>query len=99
AGAELLGIEPAEQAAERIVAWQAMFQLEEAAQERLLCHRECRHVGRTLAAAEYGAQGDHQKFVEVVQTGIAGPRVPQTLPAGDKLIQGALPRCVLHANW
>jgi len=99
AGAELLGIEPAKQTAECIVARQAAFQLEEAAQERLLCHRERRHMCRALAAAEDSTQGDHQQFVEIVQTGIAGPRVLQPLPADNKLIQGALPRCVLHVDW
>jgi hypothetical protein len=54
AGAELLGIEPAKQTAERIVARQAVFQLEEAAQERLLCHRERRHMCRALTAAQDG---------------------------------------------
>jgi len=97
--AELLRIEPAKQTAERIVARQAVFQLEEAAQERLLCHRERRHMCRALAAAEDSAQGDHQHFMVVVQAGIAGPRVLQPLPAGDKLIQDALPTCVSHADW
>jgi hypothetical protein len=99
ATAELFGIEAAKQTAERIVARQAVFQLEEAAQERLLGHRECRHMCRALTAAEDSAQGDNQHFVVVVQAGIASPRVLQPLPAGDKLIQGALPRCVSHADW
>lgn len=38
------------------------------------------------------AQGDHQQFVDVVQAGIAGPRVLQPLKAGDKVIQHGLPR-------
>jgi len=38
------------------------------------------------------AQGDHQQFVDVVQAGIAGPRVLQPLKAGDKVVQHGLPR-------
>lgn len=49
-------------------------------------------VHRALAAAEDGAQGDHQKLVEVVQTGIPGSQVFQTLPARGKLIQAVLTR-------
>jgi hypothetical protein len=60
--AELLGVKQAEQAAEGVVAGQAALQLEEAAQERLLRRREPRHVGRTLAAAQHGAQRDEQQF-------------------------------------
>jgi hypothetical protein len=46
---------------------------------------------RSLAAAQDGAQGDHQQFVEVMQAGIASPRVFQTLKAGNELIQRGLP--------
>jgi hypothetical protein len=88
---ELIRIEPAKQAAERIVAWQAIFQLEEAAEEWLLGHREGRHMSRALATAKYGAQRDHQQFVKVVQTCIASPPVRQPLPAGEKLVQDSLP--------
>jgi hypothetical protein len=37
--------------------------------------------------------------MEVVQTGIAGSRVFQTLPTCSKLIQGTLPARVSHAGW
>jgi hypothetical protein len=90
--AELSGVEQAEQSAERIVAGQAVLELQEAPQERLLRNRKCRHVRRTLTAAQDRAQGDDQQLVEVVQAGIAGPRVLQSLKAGDKLVQHGLPR-------
>lgn len=54
--AELLRIEPTEQAAERIIARQAVLQLEEAAQKRCLGNGEHRHMRRTLTAAEPGGQ-------------------------------------------
>lgn len=54
--------------------------------------RKGKHVRRTLPAAQHGAQGDHQQFVAIVQTGIAGPRVLQPLKAGNKLVQQGLPR-------
>src|ERR1700722_4000011 len=34
-----------------------------------------RHVRGALTATQDGAQGDHQQFVQVVKTGIAGPRI------------------------
>jgi hypothetical protein len=53
------------------VAGQAVLGLEEPAQKRLLRHREGRHVRRTLTAT----QDDHQQFVQLVQTGVAGWRI------------------------
>ena len=97
-GTELLGVKQAEQAAEGVVAGQAILQLEEATQERLLRYGERRHVGRALTAAQDGAQGDHQQFVQVVQTGIAGPRVLQSFKAGDKLVQRGLLRQLRYAG-
>jgi hypothetical protein len=90
--AELLRVEQAEQAAERIMAGQTVLELEDAAQEWLLRNRECCHVRRTLTAAQDRAQGNHQQFVKVVQAGIAGPRVLKSRKAGDKLVQQGLPR-------
>jgi hypothetical protein len=58
------------------VAGHAVFQLEDAAQEWLFRLREQGH--RTFPAAQDGAQGDQQKLLEVVQTGIAGSRVFKT---------------------
>ena len=96
--AKLGRIEKAEQTAEGIVAGRAMLELEKAAQERLFRRGEQCHVDRTLAAAQDRAKGDHQEVVEIVQTGIAGARILQFLPAGNKLIQGDLPGHVSHAE-
>jgi hypothetical protein len=51
-----------------------------------------------LAAAQHPAQRNDQKLVEVVQRGVSGSRILETLPAGDKLIQGDLPSGVANAN-
>jgi hypothetical protein len=51
-----------------------------------------------LAAAQHRAKRNDQKLMEVVQRGVAGSRILETLPAGDKLIQGSLPRNVSDAN-
>jgi hypothetical protein len=63
-------------------------QREKAAQEWLLRRREQRHIHRTLSATQHSTQGNHQQLMEVMQTGIAGSRLLQALPARDKLIQG-----------
>src|SRR5271165_4301313 len=97
-GAELRRIKLAEQPAERVMAGQPVRQLEEPAQERLLRLREHRHVRRALPAAQHRTQRDHQKLVEVMQRGVAGSRVLETLSAGSKLIQGGLPVGVSNAN-
>jgi hypothetical protein len=81
------------------VAGHAVFQLEDAAQEWLFRLREQGHVDRTLPAAQDGAQGDQQKLLEVVQTGIAGSRVFKILPKRGKLIQSTLKARVSHADW
>ena len=86
--AELIRVQIAKQPAERVVAGQAILQLEKAAQKRLFGLREHRHVHRTLAATQHRAQSDQQQFIEIVQTGIAAARVFQTLPTGGKLLQG-----------
>jgi len=90
-GAERLRIKLAEQAAERVVARHPVGQRQDAAQERLLGLRKQRHVHRTLPAAQHRAQRDEQKLVEVMQAGVAGPRVVQLVPARRKPIQGTTP--------
>jgi len=80
------------------MAGHSVHQLEEAAQERFLRLGEQRHIHRTLSATQHRAQGDHQQFVEVMQTSIAGSRVLQTFPARDELIQRILPRQVSHLD-
>ena len=89
---KLVGVEQTEQATERIVAGQAVLQLQEAPEEWLFGNRKCCHMRRTLTAAQDRAQGDHQQFVKVVEAGIAGPRILQPLEAGDKLVQHGLPQ-------
>ena len=90
-GAELRRIEQPEQPAEGVVTGDALLQLEEAAQERLFRFGKPGHFHRALTTAKDSAQRDHQKLMEVVQTGIPGSRVRQPLPAADKLFQGVLP--------
>ena len=97
-GAELRRVKLAEQPAERIVTGNAILKSEEAAQEHLFCFRKPCHRHRALPATQDGAQGDHQKFMEVVQASIAGPWILQTFPAGGKLIHGVLPRRVPDAE-
>ena len=70
------------------MAGHAVLQLQEPAQKRFLGFRKQRHVDRALPATQDRAQRDHQKFMEIMQRGIAGSRVIQTLPTGGKLIQG-----------
>jgi len=68
------------------VAGKAVFEPDEATQERLLCEGKRRHVYGTLPATQNRAQCNHQQFMKVVQGGISGRRV------GDKLIQHGLRR-------
>jgi hypothetical protein len=96
-GSELFGIELTEQPAERVVTGYAVLQLKEAAQERLFCLCEQRHVDRALATAQHRAQSDHQKLMEVMQTGVPGSGILQTLPARRKLLQGIVKRHIFHA--
>jgi hypothetical protein len=48
------------------MAGQAILELEETAQERLLRRGKPRHVGCTLTAAQDRAQRDEQHFVQIV---------------------------------
>src|SRR3954453_7095030 len=89
--AEPVWIEQPEQSAEGVVAGQTVLQLEKAAQKCLFRFRESRHGNRALPAAQHRAKRDYQQLVEVMQAGIAGARVLQTLPAGDEPIQAVLP--------
>jgi hypothetical protein len=89
---ELLRIEHAEKPAERVMAGHAVLEVEKPAQERLLRLREQAHVHRALPAAQNRAHRYRQNLMKVVQRGIAGARVVQTLPAFEKAIQNHLPR-------
>ena len=66
AGPELLGIEPAKDPAEGVVAGHAVRQAEELPQEGPLHPPEQRHVGTALAAAEHSAQSNQQDFQKQV---------------------------------
>lgn len=66
----------------------AVLQLEKAAQKWLFRLGKQRHVYRSLTSTQHRAQSNHQKFVKVVQTGIAAPRVFKPFPTGRKLLQG-----------
>ncbi len=57
------------------MAWYAMGQGHEAAQERLFGASEARHVGASLAAREDAQQADHEHFVEVVACGVGPSRI------------------------
>ena len=81
-----------EKPAERVMAGHAILQLEKPAQEGLLRLREQAHVHRTLPAAQNRAHRYRQNLMKVVQCGIAGARVVQTIPAFDKAIQNHPPR-------
>jgi hypothetical protein len=86
-GTELCRVEQPEQPAERVMTGQAVLQTEELAQERFFRLGKFGHVRRVLPTAQDRAQGDHQQVVEIVQGGIAGSRVFETLPAGSNLFQ------------
>lgn len=79
--AELLGVEQTEQSAESVVAWRAMLQLEEAAQEPQLDAGKLRHVGAVFPAGQYRAQRDHQHFQQIVPPGVASPWILQARKA------------------
>jgi hypothetical protein len=97
-GAEMRRIKLAEQAAEGVVTGQAMLKLEKAAQEGFFGFGKPRHRHRALAAAQGGAKRDHQQLMEIMQPGITGSRIFQTLPARGKGLQGILHRRVYTAE-
>jgi hypothetical protein len=70
---------------------EAVLQLEKTAQERLFGNSERRHVRGALTSAEHSAQRDHQQLVEIMETGVAGPRVIKSFPSCHKPIQRTLP--------
>jgi hypothetical protein len=74
------------------VAGNAILELEKSAQERLLRLGEQAHVHRALPAAQNRAHRYRQNLMKVMQSGVAGARVVQTVPAFDKAIQDLLPR-------
>jgi len=91
-------IEQPEQSAEGVVAGQTVLQLEKAAQEPFLGLRKSLHGNRTLTAAQHRAERNDQEFVEVVQPGIAGARVLQTLPGATHEAPHVLFSCWMWSN-
>jgi len=76
---EPLWVQQPEQAAERVVARDAVFQAQKLPQEVLLRPAEQRHVRAGLAATNYRAQRNHQNFVQRMQLRIPRAGVFQAL--------------------
>jgi len=74
---ESLGVQSAEDAAERIVAGDAMFQPQELPQQRFLGLAEQCHVGCALRSAQRRCQRDNKDVEQLVQC-VRCPRVGQT---------------------
>ena len=89
----------AEQAAERVVARQTVLQLKKAAQKGFFGRSKFRHIDRALASTQNGAQGDHEKLMEIIPPGVPASRVIQAGPAGGKLLQDILTGCVFDTPW
>ena len=81
-GAELVGSEPTQDPAERVVTGRAMFQVQETAQELLLVLGKLGHRG--LPATQHGAQRNHQDLQPLVAPSIARARIFQTFKAGPE---------------
>jgi hypothetical protein len=47
--------------------------------------------------AQHRSQSDHQKLMEVMQTGVPGSWILQTLSARRKLVEGLVKRRIFHA--
>ncbi len=87
-GAELLRIEPAEEAAEGVVARRTVCQFQEITQKPELGFGELGHVGAVFAAGQHGAERNDQHLQQIVPPGVAGARVVQPGKAGSKTIHG-----------
>lgn len=68
--AELLRVEEAEEAAERVMARGAVLELEKAARKFQLGSREVRHVGAVLPATQHGAERNHKHLQQVMLLGV-----------------------------
>jgi len=71
---EGLRIEQAEHPAEGVVAWNAVFQAQDLAQQGLLGAAEQGHVGAALRPAQHRSQGDEQDLHQIVLR-VGGPRI------------------------
>ena len=81
-----------------MVAGDTVRRFEETAQKRFLRFGELRDIGGVLAAAHHLGQSDRQQIVQIVQSGIPGSRVLETLPARTEFFQSILPGRVSHAT-
>jgi hypothetical protein len=90
AGVEFDRIDEAKDAAERIVAWNAMPQRKKFAEERLLRPAKQRHVRAIFGSAQDRAKRDHKQFEEIM-TGVVLTRILQIRKASEKCVHGALP--------
>jgi hypothetical protein len=70
AAAELVGIEPTQNPAERIVTGRAVLKVQETAQELPLVLGKLGHVHRSLSATQHRAKRNHQDFQQLVAPGI-----------------------------
>jgi hypothetical protein len=86
---EACRVEVAEQAGEGVVARDAVAQRQELPEERRLVPTEQGHVRAVLGAAQHGAEGDQQDFVQIVPC-VGRARILQVIEAGDELLHGAL---------
>ena len=93
AGVELHGIDKAEDAAERVVARNAVPQCQELAEERLFRPAKQSHVRAIFSPAQDRAKRDHQQFEEIV-TGVVVARILQIRKARKKYVHGPLPRSI-----
>ena len=92
AGTKSDRIKTAEQPAEGVMARRAVLHVEEFTQEGLLGFGEQRHVHRPLAAAQYRAQGDRRKRVEVMKGRVSTSWVVGVVKTSDETIHRGLPR-------
>src|SRR5262249_19383656 len=74
---ELPRVEQAKNSTECVVAGNAVFEPQEAPQQKFLGTAKVRHVRRTLGPAQHGSKGDKQEFHQIV-AGVVRPRIGQT---------------------
>ena len=89
-GLEGVGIEQPEDPREGVVARDAAFQVQKAAQQRLLGAPEQGHVDAAFGAAQRRRQRDQQDLHQIVALGIARARVDQILETRPKPLHAAV---------
>lgn len=73
------------------VAGRPVLRVEKFPEEWIFGFGEQSHIDGGLASTQNRAQGHDQQSVEVVQGGVAAPRVFQVFEAGNEPIRGGLP--------